>query len=176
MTLRAFALPFLPAALALPALSQTPQPLTTPEQTVVAYIDAHQQEANDLLAKLVDINSGTHNLEGVRAVAKIMQQQFEDLGFHTQFNPMDQIGRAGDLVATHPCPEGPGKCGKRMLFIGHMDTVFEKSSPFQKFTVNGNVGTGPGSNDMKGGLVDMLYALKALKTAGLLDPWRSPPC
>ena len=166
---RLLALPFLAAALVLPAFSQPAQPLTAQQKAVATYVDAHQQEANDLLAKLVDINSGTHNLEGVRAVAKIMQQQFDDLGFHTQFNPMDKVGRAGDLVATHPCPDGPMRCGKRMLLIGHMDTVFERSSPFQKFTVSGNIGTGPGANDMKGGLVDMLYALKPLKAAGLLD-------
>ncbi len=50
--------------------------------------------------------------------------------------PMDSIQRAGDLVATHPCPQ-PGQCGKRMLLIGHMDTVFEKTSPFQKYSVKG---------------------------------------
>ena len=166
---RKLALPFLAAALVLPAFSQPAQQLTAQEKAVAAYVDAHQQEANEFLAKLVDTNSGTHNLEGVRAVAKMMQQQFDELGFHTQFHAMDKIGRAGDLVATHPCADGPGRCGKRMLLIGHMDTVFEKSSPFQKFTVNGHIGTGPGANDMKGGLVDMLYALKALKAAGLLD-------
>ena len=55
-----------------------------------------------------------------------------------------------------------------MLFIGHMDTVFERTSPFQTWSVNGNIATGPGVNDMKGGLVDMLFALKALQTAGVL--------
>jgi len=52
--------------------------------------------------------------------------------------------------------------------IGHMDTVFEKDSPFQTYTVNGHIAIGPGVNDMKGGLVDMLYALKALQAAGVL--------
>jgi glutamate carboxypeptidase len=50
-----------------------------------------------------------------------------------------------------------------------MDTVFEKSSTFQNYTVKDNIGTGPGVNDMKGGLVIMLFALKAMKTAGVLD-------
>ena len=75
-------------------------------------------------------------------------------------------------MAEHPCPEPAAKakngCGKRMLLIGHMDTVFDKDSPFQTYTVNGHIGTGPGVNDMKGGLVDMLYALKALQAAGVL--------
>ena len=55
-----------------------------------------------------------------------------------------------------------------MLLIGHMDTVFEKTSPFQTYSVQGNIGTGPGVNDMKGGLVDMLFALKAMQAAGVL--------
>ena len=135
---------------------------------MVGYIDAHQQEANDLLARLVNINSGTHNLEGLRAVADIMRAQLTDLGFKVQWIPMQQVHRAGVLVATHPCAE-PGHCGKRMLLIGHMDTVFEKSSPFQSYSVSGNTGTGPGVNDMKGGLVIMLYALKAMQAAGVLD-------
>jgi glutamate carboxypeptidase len=166
--------PTLPAlffftSLGLLAQSKT---LSAPEQAMVAYIDAHQQESNSLLEKLVNINSGTHNLDGVRAVAKIMQQQLEDLGFKTQWIPMNEppnpLGRAGVLVAEHPCPQ-PGRCGKRMLLIGHMDTVFEKDSPFQTFTVQGNIGTGPGVNDMKGGLVAMLYALKAMQAAGVLQ-------
>jgi glutamate carboxypeptidase len=148
--------------------AQTAATLTPPEKAMVAYIDAHVADSNALLEKLVDINSGTHNLDGVRAVGKIMMAQLTDLGFQVRWNPMDQVERAGDLVAEHPCPQ-PGKCGKRMLLIGHMDTVFEKNSPFQKYTVQGNIGTGPGTNDMKGGLVDMLFALKAMQAAGVLE-------
>ena len=160
--------PLLTASVCLAANKQDVQPLSPPEQTMVSYIEAHQQESNDLLARLVNINSGTHNLEGVRAVADIMKAQLTDLGFNVQWIPMEQVQRAGVLVADHPCPE-PGKCGKRMLLIGHMDTVFEKTSPFQSYSVNGNIGTGPGVNDMKGGLVVMLSALKAMQAAGVLD-------
>jgi glutamate carboxypeptidase len=116
----------------------------------------------------VDINSGTHNLEGVRAVGKIMMAQLSALGFEVKWIPTDEVQRAGVLVAEHKCPAGAGQCGKRMLLIGHMDTVFEKTSPFQKYTVSGNTATGPGSSDMKGGLVDMLYAMKAMQAAGAL--------
>lgn len=135
---------------------------------MVVYVDAHQQESNDLLARLVNINSGTHNLEGVSAVADIIKEQLTSLGFNVQWIPMPQVRRAGVLVAEHRCPD-TGKCGKRMLLIGHMDTVFEKTSPFQTYSVNGNIGTGPGTSDMKGGLVIMLYALKAMQAAGVLN-------
>ena len=160
--------PILAGLLSLAANAQNPKPLTPPEKAIADFIDTHQQASNDLLAKLVNINSGTHNLEGVHAVAEIMQSQFSDLGFKVQWIPMQQVQRAGVLVADHPCPE-PGKCGKRMLLIGHIDTVFEKSSPFQTYSEKGNIGTGPGVNDMKGGLVDMLFALKAMQAAGVLQ-------
>ena len=134
---------------------------------MVSYIDANEQASNDLLEKLVNINSGTHNLDGVREVSKIMTAQLSDLGFNAKWIPMDSVQRAGVLVAEHPCPKA-GNCGKRMLLIGHMDTVFEKSSPFQTYSVTGNIGTGPGVNDMKGGLVDMIFALQAMRAADVL--------
>jgi glutamate carboxypeptidase len=157
------------AAFSVTVCAQSARPLSDSESAMVTFVDGHRAEANTLLEKLVNINSGTHNLEGVRAVADVMKAQFESLGFVVEWHPMLQVGRAGDLVATHACPGGEGKCGKRILLIGHMDTVFEKTSPFQTYSVKGEIGTGPGVNDMKGGLVDMLYALKALRAAGVLD-------
>jgi glutamate carboxypeptidase len=150
------------------ALAQGVQPLAPPEKAMVAFINANADTSNALLEQLVNINSGTHNLEGVRAVGKIMMEQLTALGFKVRWIPMDEVQRAGVLVAEHPCSQ-PGQCGKRMLLIGHMDTVFEKNSPFQKYTVNGTTGTGPGVNDMKGGLVDMLFALKSMQAAGVLQ-------
>jgi glutamate carboxypeptidase len=162
-----FAFPLLAASFPSVLLAQTAPSLSATQKVIVAHIDANEQASNAMLEKLGNINSGTHNLEGVRAVADIMKAQLTDLGFNVQWIPMDEIKRAGVLVAEHPCPE-PGKCGKRMLLVGHMDTVFEKTSPFQAYSVNGNIGTGPGVNDMKGGLVIMLYALKAMQAAGVL--------
>jgi glutamate carboxypeptidase len=167
MKMPRFAFPLLAVSFSSVLFAQTTPILSPREKAVVAYIDANEQTSNALLEKLVNINSGTHDLEGVRAVGEIMQQQLTDLGFKVQWIPMQQVDRAGLLVAEHPCPE-PKKCGKRILLIGHMDTVFEKSSPFQSYSVNGNIATGPGVNDMKGGLVDMLFALKALQAAGVL--------
>ncbi len=171
MTVRALLFVLVLAMLAWQADAQAGKPLSPPEKAMAAYVDANVKASNDLLEQLVTINSGTHNLDGVRAVAKVMTAQLSDLGFKVRWIPMDappdEVGRAGVLVAEHPCPEA-GQCGKRMLLIGHMDTVFEKSSPFQTYTVNGNIGTGPGVNDMKGGLVDMVFALKAMEAAGVL--------
>jgi glutamate carboxypeptidase len=144
------------------------------ESAMVKAVDARTPAANELLVKIVNINSGTMNLAGVIAVKDVIAPQIEALGFKVQWMPMQNLdGRAGDLVAEHPCPAGTGKCGKRILLIGHMDTVFEPSSSFQRFSIvpgtNSNVATGPGVNDMKGGLVVMLTALEAMKAAGALD-------
>lgn len=143
--------------------------LAPTELKMVQIIDGDKQQSIDLLRQLVEINSGTKNLEGLREVGKVLMPRFEALGFKVRWVPMDEVQRAGTLVAEHRCPES-GKCGKRVLLIGHMDTVFEKDSPFQHFQmIDDHTASGPGTDDMKGGLVVMLSALKALQESGALD-------
>ncbi len=154
--------------------SPAQSPLSKTEAAMVRAIDAENPAALALLAQIVNINSGTMNLPGVVAVKDVIAPQFESLGFNVRWNPMQALDqRAGDLVAEHPCPAGTGHCGQRLLLIGHMDTVFEPASKFQKYEIvsgtGGNVATGPGVCDMKGGLVVMLSALKAMQAAGALD-------
>jgi glutamate carboxypeptidase len=137
-------------------------------------VDSHVDTDLMLLQRLVDINSGTMHLAGVEAVRDALTPQFEALGFKVRWVPMQaQTARAGDLVAEHLCPAGEGHCGKRLLLIGHMDTVFEPSSSFQKYALvpdsGGKIATGPGVADMKGGLVVMLAALRAMQEAGMLQ-------
>jgi len=155
------------------AAAQT-SPIAPPEDTMVKAVDAQTPAAIALLEKLVNINSGTMNFPGVIAVRDVLTPQIEALGFKTRWEPMENLAdRAGDLVAEHPCLAGTGKCGKRILLIGHMDTVFEPSSSFQKYAIvpgsDGRIATGPGVNDMKGGLVVMLTALQAMQAAGVLQ-------
>ena len=138
--------------------------LSPTEQKIAQAVDANIPETNALLERLVNINSGTLNPAGVRKVADVLRPEFEALGFRVRWISMDEVHRAGHLVA-----ERQGNRGKRVLLIGHMDTVFEPGSPFQKFERNGDSATGPGSNDMKGGLMIILSALKALNSAGALD-------
>ncbi|MGA2535453.1 MAG: M20/M25/M40 family metallo-hydrolase [Terracidiphilus sp.] len=154
--------------------SHEPQPLTPVEQRMASSIDSHLAEDAQFLEQIVDINSGTMHLAGVEAVKDVLAPRFEALGFKVRWVPMQSVtGRAGDLVAEHLCARGEGHCGKRMLLIGHMDTVFEPASSFQKYAIvpgtDGKVATGPGIADMKGGLVIMLSALRAMKEAGTLD-------
>ena len=138
--------------------------LSAAERRMVAAVDASQDTQLALLEQLVAINSGTMNLAGVRAVGQRLEPEFRALGFEVRWSPMAEAGRAGHLIATHT---GSGK-GKRMLLIGHLDTVFEPDSPFKGYVRSGDTVTGPGVNDMKGGIVIMLGALQAMKAAGTL--------
>lgn len=138
--------------------------LTAQEQKLVQAAGAEEARSLQLLEAMVNINSGTLNTVGVEQVARKMETELKALGFEVRWLPMSQVGRAGHVVATH---KGSGK-GKRMLLIGHMDTVFEPDSPFQKYERRGDIVEGPGVNDMKGGLVIMVGALRAMQAAGTL--------
>ncbi|MGQ3891135.1 M20/M25/M40 family metallo-hydrolase [Legionella sp. CNM-4043-24] len=136
------------------------------EQQLVHYTQSTLQEQIALLEKLVNINSGTENIAGIHQVGNLLRPQFESLGFKTWWvEEPPQFHRAGTLVA-----ERKGNHGKRVLLIGHLDTVFPAASPFQRFERKaGNMAKGPGVIDDKGGDVVILYALKALQAAHALD-------
>jgi glutamate carboxypeptidase len=138
--------------------------LSATERAIGRAVDSHRDESLALLERLVNINSGTMNFAGVRQVGDVLRAQFDALGFKTRWVDGAAFNRAGHLVAEHPGP------GPKILLIGHLDTVFEPSSPFQKFErVNDSTAHGPGVIDMKGGDVILLYALRALADAGQLD-------
>src|ERR1041385_4643540 len=139
--------------------------LSKTEKNLGSIIDSNNKTALLLLEEAVNINSGSMNFEGVYKVGQIFKARLDALGFKTQWVDGKPFGRSGHLVGYHT---GNGT-GKTLLLIGHLDTVFEPSSPFQKYTlINDSTATGPGISDMKGGDVIMLYAMEALKQNGLL--------
>jgi glutamate carboxypeptidase len=138
--------------------------LSPAEQKMVATVDANAEAHVALLERLVNQNSGTNNVEGVRKVADMLRPEFEALGFKVRWIPQGQVGRAGHLFAEHTGKKGT----KRLLLIAHLDTVFEPDSPFQRFTREGDIARGPGVGDNKGGIVIILAALQAMKAAGTL--------
>lgn len=153
-------------AAALLALAPLPvqAALSPAEQKMVATVDANAERHVALLERLVNQNSGTNNVAGVRKVADMLRPEFEALGFKVRWIPQDKVGRAGHLFAEHTGRKGT----KRLLLIAHLDTVFEPDSPFQRFTREGDIARGPGVGDNKGGIVIILAALQAMKAAGTL--------
>ena len=138
--------------------------LSKAEKTIQTYVDKHMEEAIDLVEKVVNINSGTLNIDGNKTVGKIFKPELDQLGFNTYWVTYPEtVKRSGHLFA-----EMRGGKGKKIVLIGHLDTVFELDHPFQKFTRDGDTAYGPGVSDMKAGDVSMIYAMKALDNVGVL--------
>lgn len=134
------------------------------EANITAAVEKALPAAREQLEKVVNINSGTMNFSGVKQVGMVFKKELEGLGFKAQWLDGASYNRAGSLVAQY------GTQGKKILLIGHLDTVFAKDDAFQTYQVLDDThAAGPGVSDMKGGDVVMLTAIKALKQAGVLD-------
>ena len=144
--------------------------LSDVEKRLSVIAKASKEDSIALLERVVNINSGTMNHVGVKQVADVFAAEFELLGFETNWYDMSEVDRAGHLFAERaPMPSALTPKGQCLLLIGHLDTVFEKESPFQSFKRDGDFATGPGVNDMKGGDVVIIQALKALASEGVLQ-------
>lgn len=134
------------------------------EKALVRYVNAGEQAHIAWLEEIVNVNSGTMNFAGVRKVGDLLRPRFEALGFKVTWVDGTPFGRAGHLIATR------GHRGPHVLLIGHLDTVFEPNHPLQRWErVGANIARGPGTSDMKGGIIVGLAALDALRQAKLLD-------
>ena len=139
------------------SLSTRAGALSDDEQAISDWVDQHQEQAIALLEETVNIDSGTMNHEGVRAVGDVMARELSALNLDVRWIDMpESVNRAGHLFAKK---DG---AGAKLLLIGHLDTVFEADDEFQAFNRIGNTAEGPGISDMKSGNAVIIYALKAL--------------
>ena len=149
--------------------------LNADELALTSWLDSQEENMLSLLQRITNINSGTLNKKGVDEVGNILSQELHSLGFEMSRLP-------GGLIEMPSCPGSNYNinvtdhllaqkkgAGKRLLLMGHLDTVFPLNSPFQEFRRDGDIMYGPGVADMQGGLVVMLYTLKALAQAGELE-------
>jgi glutamate carboxypeptidase len=143
------------------------QTVTPTEKKVREWITAHREEQIGFLEKMVNIPSGTLNVAGVRAVGALYRAELDALGFTTRWIDMPAPMRRGGHLVAERTGRKAGKSPRRMLLIGHFDTVFEGEG--QKFVRADSIARGAGTSDMKGGDAVLLYALKALAANGLLD-------
>ena len=150
---------------ALFSLNLQAQKLSRTERKIVEKVKSLDEASISFLEEVVNINSGSLNKKGVKEVRTVFNQAFKEIGFQTRWIDMpEEMNRAGHLFASID-----GNRGKKLLLIGHLDTVFEENSPFQSFErLNDSMAYGPGANDMKGGDVVVLFALKALADLNLL--------
>ncbi len=131
------------------------------ESRIVQTVKGEEAQAIELLAETVNIESATENHAGIRRVGLVFARELAAIGFETRWVDVPaEVGRAGHLVAVHH-----GGKGKRLLLIGHLDTVLTGES----FRREGNRAHGTGASDMKGGDVIIVEALRALDAAGALQ-------
>lgn len=129
-------------------------------ELIFEYVDARIEDAIALLEKTVNIESPTENLSGVKQVGMVLKDEFELLGFSTRWVEMPfEMKRAGHLLA-----QKNGTKGKRILLLGHLDTVLKG----EKFRREGEKAYGTGIYDMKAGVSILCYALKSLHAVGAL--------
>ncbi|MCM2312336.1 MAG: M20/M25/M40 family metallo-hydrolase [Steroidobacteraceae bacterium] len=131
------------------------------ERRIVQAVAAREAQSLELLAETVNIPSATENHAGVRKVGDVFARELAAIGFETRWVEQGaEVGRAGHLVAVHR-----GTRGKRLLLIGHLDTVL----PGEPYRREGNLAYGTGIADMKGGDVIIVEALRALHATGALQ-------
>ena len=142
--------------------------LTADELALSQWLDEQEDDMVDMIERITNINSGSLNKPGVNEMAELFSRELQQLGFSISTLPGETIAMPSCPgseytidVADHVLASKTGN-GTRLLLMGHLDTVFPPNSPFQTFRREGDTMYGPGVSDMKGGLVVMLYALKAL--------------
>lgn len=144
------------------------QSLSRAERQIVERARANRDGAIRLLEETVNISSGSLNVAGVRAVGDVFRRELEAIGFTVRWAELPPaMGRAGHLIAERRPTRRSRRPGKRVLLIGHLDTVFEGEN--QRFVRDDTVARGAGTSDMKAGDVVIVHALRALHEARALD-------
>lgn len=151
-------------ALSIAGGSITAQQISPEERMIVEFVDKNSAAAVAFLERSVNIESPTEDIAGVKADGMLFMKEFQALGMKTRWIDMP----AGSKRAGHLVAYTSGAKGKRILLLGHLDTVLRG----EKFRREGGRGFGTGIGDMKGGNVIMLEALRAMHAAGVLKDTR----
>src|SRR5215203_4789893 len=112
------------------AFSISAQRLNSDEQKIADYIDGNLESQIGMIERTVNIDSPTEDIAGVKAVGDVFRKELEALGMSVRWVDMPaETKKAGHLIA-----ETKGTQGKRVLLLGHLDTVLRG----EKFRREGN--------------------------------------
>lgn len=147
------------------------------EKRLTASIADRQAEMAETVVQWANINSGSRNMAGLATMRDRLVARLTPLADRIEVVPpepvttLDDDGREtpldhGDSIHATKRPEAP----RRLILTGHMDTVFAADDSFQHCRMIDEARmNGPGTADMKGGLLVMIEALSALEAAGAID-------
>jgi glutamate carboxypeptidase len=123
-------------------------------------LQTYQNEMVQRLGTIVNIDSGTGQVEGIDQIASYLEQWLQEIGFVVTLHPTERYGN--NIEASRR-----GKGHARLLIVGHMDTVYARGAvETQPFQVKDGLASGPGIIDMKSGLIMGIYALRVLLESG----------
>ena len=131
---------------------------------VLDWLARQQQSMQDLLQKVVNIESGSRNEAGVTAVAHALAERLQAAGVPVQFEPVPGYGV---LLHAQVNPEGAEAGGAPIILMGHMDTVFPDGTVAKRpYREEAGRAYGPGVADMKSGLVLNVFVAEAFARCG----------
>ena len=148
-----------------------------------AWTAAHEREMVEWLGRVVDMDTSTLERGGVEALARLMAAELARLGFAVERRAVAPppepwvadaflAGRGADTLAPSVLARLGGGTGRgRLLLLGHLDAAFPPDEPARNpFRVDGSRAYGPAVADMKGGVVGILFACRALVETGVARP------
>ncbi|HEU5298095.1 MAG TPA: M20/M25/M40 family metallo-hydrolase, partial [bacterium] len=125
--------------------------LTTIGKALLAATTRRLRAATEELRAFVDLDTSSHDREGLRQAAQWIGAQLRSLGMSVE----EQDGGAPIVIGRM---RGSGR--HRFLLLAHFDTVFDPGEPGRRpFRIEGERAFGPGVADMKGGVVTAWEAL-----------------
>src|SRR5437764_14353614 len=133
---------------------------------IIEHLGRQHQAMVNLLADLVNIDSGSYNKRGVDAVGDRLRAWLEAAGISCEIFPHEIFGDC--MAARIP---GTGGGNRPIMLMGHRDTVFPDGTDAQRpFRIDGDQASGPGIADMKAGAVMDTFVLEALLRFGAPCP------
>ncbi len=133
------------------------------ENTLVACLESRLDDYLADLTLLSGMNSYSHDKDDVNHVVDWLEKRLTQLGFHIE---RQTTAKAGDNLLASRAGKGKG----RVMLLGHSDTVFPRGTAAQRpVTYVGDKILGPGTCDMKAGLLAGIYAIEALDQVGFTD-------
>jgi glutamate carboxypeptidase len=128
------------------------------DEKVFKAVEANRTEVLQLLKQIVNIDSGTGDVEGGNQVAAVLTAKLREIGGEVHREPAEAPGLPDNVVAEF---HGTGK--RKILIIAHLDTVFGPGTAAARpFRMDTDKAYGPGVGDEKAGVVNAVIALKVL--------------
>ena len=144
-------------------------PSTAAPEEILSHLSAREDDILDLCGELVSIESPSPDARATRRVLERLTPELDGLGYESR---LSEPGNSGGYLYARPTARP--RHAPTQLLLGHVDTVWPIGTlSARPWNVDDGVARGPGVFDMKAGVVQILFALRALQDLGL-DPPATP--